>query len=98
MVPQSKKFFIKSKPEEKKFEKILTKFMTTSPTFTYSIFQKYVKAFCEDKINELLPFDPSKLQNISDENLIIQKEIALAFGKLSSKEKNEAIVFLEKIT
>ena len=98
MVPQLKKFFVKSKPEEKKFEKILTKFMTTSPTFTYSIFQKYVKAFCEDKINELLPFDPSKLQNISDENLIIQKEIALAFGKLSSKEKNEAIVFLEKIT
>ena len=97
MVPQSKKFFVKSKPEEKEFEKILTKFMTTSPTFTYSIFQKYVKAFCEDKINELLPFDLSKLQNISDENLIIQKEIVLAFGKLSGKENKEAIVFLEKI-
>jgi len=33
-----------------------------------------------------------------NENLIIQKEIVLAFGKLSSKEKKEAIVFLEKIT
>ena len=98
MVPQSKKFFVKSKSEEKEFEKILTKFMITSPTFTYSIFQKYVKAFCEDKINELLPFDLSKLQNISDENLIIQKEIVLAFGKLSNKEKKEAVVFLEKIT
>ena len=98
MVLQSKKFFVKSKPEEKKFEKILTKFMITSPTFTYSIFQKYVKAFCEDKIKELLPFNLSKLQDILDENLIIQKEIILAFGKLSSKEKKEAIVFLEKIT
>ncbi len=98
MVPQSKKFFEKSKPEEEKFEKILTKFMITSPIFTYSIFQKYVKAFCEDKINELLPFDLSKLQNISDENLIIQKEIVLAFGKLSNKEKKEAVVFLEEIT
>jgi len=98
MVPQSKKFFVKSKSEEKEFEKILTKFMITSPTFTYSIFQKYVKAFCEDKIKELLPFDLSKLQDISDDNLIIQKEIILAFGKLSSKEKKEAIVFLEKIT
>ena len=98
MVPQSKKFFVKSKSEEKEFEKILTKFMITSPTFTYSIFQKYVKAFCEDKIKELLPFDLSKLQDISDNNLIIQKEIILAFGKLSSKEKKEAIVFLEKIT
>jgi len=98
MVPQSKKFFEKSKPTEEKFKKILTKFMITSPIFTYSIFQKYVKAFCEDKIKELLPFDLSKLQDISDKNLIIQKEIVLAFGELSSKEKKEAIVFLEKIT
>ena len=67
-------------------------------SFTYSIFQKYVKAFCEDKIKEILPFDLSKLQDIPDENLIIQKEIVLAFEKLSSKEKKEAIVFLEKIT
>jgi len=98
MSSEFKKFFVESEPKEKEFEKILTKFMITSPTFTYSIFQKYVKAFCEDKIKELLPFNLSKLQDISDENLIIQKEIVLAFGKLSSKEKKEAIVFLEKIT
>ena len=72
--------------------------MTNSPNFTYSIFQKYVKAFCENKINELLPFDLSKLQDILDENLMIQKEIVLAFGKLSSQEKKEAVIFLEKIT
>jgi len=98
MALQLKEFFAESEPKEKEFEKILTNFVTTSPIFTYSIFQKYVKAFCEDKINELLPFNLSKLQNISDENLIIQKEIVLAFGKLSSKEKKEATVFLEKIT
>jgi len=98
MSSEFKKFFVKSEPKEKEFANILNKFMTSSPTFTYSIFQKYVKAFCEDKIKELLPFDLSKLQDISDEDLIIQKEIVLAFGKLSSKEKKEAIVFLEKIT
>ena len=98
MSSEFKKFFAESEPKEKEFENILSKFMTNSPTFTYSIFQKYVKAFCEDKIKELLPFDLSKLQDISDEDLIIQKEILLAFGKLSNKEKKEAIVFLEKIT
>ena len=98
MSSELKKFFAESEPNEKKFETILSKFMTNSPTFTYSIFQKYVKAFCEDKIKEILPFDLSKLQDIPDENLIIQKEIVLAFEKLSSKEKKEAIVFLEKIT
>ena len=98
MSSEFKKFFAGFEPNEKKFETILSKFMTNSPTFTYSIFQKYVKAFCEDKIKEILPFDLSKLQDIPDENLIIQKEIVLAFEKLSSKEKKEAIVFLEKIT
>ena len=98
MASQLKEFFSKSDLKEKEFEKILTKFMTTSPTFTYSIFQKYVKAFCENKINELLPFDLSKLQDILDENLMIQKEIVLAFGKLSSQEKKDGTAFLEKIT
>ncbi len=94
---QLKEFFSKSVPEEEEFEKILTKFMTTSPNFTYSIFQRYVKAFCENKINELLPFDLAKLRDISDENLIIQKEMLVAFQKFTIQEKNEAVTFLEKI-
>ena len=94
---QLKEFFSKSDSEDKEFEKILMKFMTSSPNFTYSIFQKYVKAFCEDKIEELLPFDLTKLKNISDESLIIQKEILTAFLKFTNPEKKEATAFLDKI-
>lgn len=93
-----KEFFSKSESSEKEFEVILSSLLKTSPIFTYSIFQKYVKAFCDNKINELLPFDLSKLQDISDESLMIQKEILSAFVKLSKQEKEEALVFLEKIT
>jgi hypothetical protein len=83
---------------EREFEKIIISLSNTSPNFTYSIFQKYVNAFCDDKIKELLPFDLSKLQNISDESLTIQKEILEAFLKLSKQEKEDAIRFLNKIT
>ena len=93
-----KEFFSKSESNEKEFEKILTSLLKTSPIFTYSIFQKYVKAFCDNKINELLPFNLSKLRDISDESLIIQKEILSAFVTLSKEEKEEAIIFLDKIT
>ena len=93
-----KDFFSKSDPKEKEFEKILTSLSNSSPNFTYSIFQKYVKAFCDDKIKELLPFDFSKLQNLSDESLIIQKEILGAFLKLSKQDKDDAIRFLNEIT
>ena len=93
-----KEFFSKSEPNEKEFEKVLSSLLKTSPIFIYSIFQKYVKAFCDSKIDELLPFDLSKLKDVSDESLVIQKEILSAFVKLSDEEKKKAITFLDKIT
>ena len=90
-------FFSKSDPQEKDFEKIIILLSKTSPNFTYSIFQKYVKAFCDDKIKDLLPFDLSKLQSIPDESLGIQKEILEGFLKLSKQEKDEALRFINKI-
>ena len=93
-----KEFFSKSESSEKEFEKIISSLLKTSPNFTYSIFQKYVKAFCDNKIKELLPFDLSKLRGISDESLAIQKEILSAFLKLSKQEKEDSIRFLDKIS
>ena len=93
-----KEFFSKSESTEKEFEKILSSLLKTSPSFTYSILQKYVKAFCDNKIKDLLPFDLSKLGKISDESLSIQKEFLEAFLKLSKQEKEETIRFLNKIT
>ena len=90
-------FFSKSDPQEKDFEKIIILLSKTSPNFTYSIFQKYVKAFCDDKIKDLLPFDLSKLQSIPDESLSIQKEILEGFLKLSKQERDEALRFINKI-
>jgi len=93
-----KEFFSKSESTEKEFEKILSRLLKTSPNFTHSILQKYVKAFCNNKIQDLLPFDLSKLGEISDESLGIQKEFLEAFLKLSKHEKEDAIKFLNKIT
>ena len=93
-----KEFFSKSESTEKEFEKILSNLLKTSPNFIHSIFQKYVKAFCDKKIEDLLPFDLSKLREISDESLGIQRELLEAFSKLSKQEKEDAIKFLNKIT
>src|SRR3989338_9740366 len=76
-------FFSQLDSKEKYYEEIIRDLSKTSPNFIYSIFQKYVKAFCDNKIKDLLPFDLSKLKDISDESLIIQKEILEAFLKLS---------------
>lgn len=93
-----KEFFSMAEPAEKEFEVILINMSKTSPIFTYSIFQKYVKAFCDNKINELLPLELSKLKDIADESLVIQKEILSAFVKLPKQEKEDVVKFLDKIT
>ncbi len=90
-------FFAQADADEKEFEKVLFGLVDKSPVFTYSIFQRYVKAFCEDKIEELLPFDLSKLHDIADESLVIQKEILMTFAELSEQERAETIAFLDKI-
>lgn len=83
---------------ENEFEQVLESLMKVSPNFAYSIFQKYVKAFCDKEIHDLLPFDLRKLKEISDDSLVIQKEILVAFAKLSKQDREDAIDFLEKIT
>jgi hypothetical protein len=93
-----REFFVMAENSEKEYENILSNLLKSSPNFAYSILQKYVKAFCDNKIPELLPFDLSKLKQVSDEALIIQKEILVAFMKLSKQDKEEALKFLEKIT
>ena len=90
-------FFLKSDTKEKEYEKIITSLLEVSPNFTYSIFQKYVKAFCENKITDLLPFDLSKLKIIPDKSLIIHKEILGAFVKLSKQDKEDIIKLLDEI-
>jgi len=92
------RFFSQSDENEKRYEKIIKTLSEISPNFTYSIFQKYVKAFCDNKIKDLLPFELSKLKDVSDESLIIQKEVLEAFLKLSKQDKEEAIKFLNEIT
>ncbi len=93
-----KEFFSKAKIDEKEFQEILEKFATVIPRFTYSLFEKYSKAFCEGKLEKLLPFSISKLKKISDESILIQKEFLAAFSELSKKEKEKAINFLESIS
>ena len=92
-----KEFFSMADSDEKEFKEILTSLLKSSPNFTHSIFKKYVKAFCENEIDKLLPFNLSKLSQIPDESLIIQKEILDVFLKFSKQEKEEALNFLNKI-
>ncbi len=93
-----KEFFAKAKIEEKEFQEILQKFATVVPRFTYSLFEKYSKAYCEGRLEKLLPFSISKLKKISDESILIQKEFLDAFFELYKTEREKTVNFLQNIS
>jgi len=91
------KFFAYSNSQEKEFQEIILKLSKISPKFTFSLFEKYVKAFCEGKFKNLLPFTFANLKSVSDESLQVQKEILEAFSNLSKADKEKTIDLLKKL-
>jgi len=93
-----KEFFSKAKIEEKEFQEILQKLATVVPRFTFSLFEKYSKAYCDGRLEKLLPFSITKLKKISDESILIHKELLDAFSELSKNEREKAAKFLQSIS
>ncbi len=91
-------FFETSKTVEKEFSEILQKLAKIAPRFTYSLFEKYSKAYCQEKITELLPFSISNLKKITDDSLGIQIELIEAISKVSNSEKEKINQFLKSIS
>ncbi len=91
-------FFAGAESGEREFEGIIYSMLGVSPNFTYSIIEMYVRAFCNGEIEDLLPLDLTRLKEISDDSLTIQKEMLSAFLRLTRQEKRDAIRFLDKIT
>ena len=83
--------------KKKNYEKIILELVETSPSFIYSIFEKYAKAYCDNKI-ELMPLDLSKLKELDDEVLRVQKELLEAFIDLNKTQRESAIKFLNNIS
>lgn len=91
-------FLSKAKIDEKEFQESLQKLAKNIPKFTYYLFEKYSKAYCDGKIEKLLPFSLANLKKISDESIIIQREFLEAFGNFSNKDKENTLNFLRKIS
>lgn len=91
-------FFAYSSSQEKEFQEIIRKLSKIAPKFTFSLFEKYVKAFCEGKLESLLPFSFANLKDTHDENLQVQKDILEAFSGLSKTDKGRIIDLLKSFT
>jgi len=89
-------FFSNSSKDENEFYDIILKLAKIAPQFTFSLFKKYVMAYCEGKL-KLLPFKFQNLKNVSDQGLIVQKEFLEGFTNLSKPDREKTVNLLNQV-
>ena len=90
-------FFSMSKSDQE-FQNTILILREIAPRFVFSLFERYVKAYCTGKLEDLLPFNLANLKKISDDSLAIQREILEGFTKLTKLEKDKVLNFVQVIS
>ena len=83
--------------DEKQAFEIMGKLVKIAPHFGFSIFERYVKAYCENKLDDLLPFTVENVSKSTDNSSQLQMELLEGFSKLSKVDRDQTIDFLKKI-
>jgi len=84
-------FLSKSEIKENHFKESIKILAKISPSFAYSIFEKYIRAYCDGKVNDVIPFNIIELKKISGQTFKIQKELLEGFIALSKSDKNAVL-------
>ena len=90
--------FLSKAEVDDEFGDVIRTLVKISPRFTYSMFEIYVRAFCEGKLKNLLPFSISTFQEISDNSFAIQNELLVGFTTLQKSKKFDVLKFFSKFT
>jgi len=82
--------------KDKGLEDSIRILLDISPNFVFFIFENYVKAHCDGKIKELLPFEILQLKQILGKNFGIQREMLEGFVSLSTSHRKNILSLLAK--
>ena len=91
-----KEFLSKAEIKEKEFAETIKTLVKISPKFTYSMFEIYVRSYCEGRLENLLPFSVSELQKISKNVFVMQNELLTGFVTLSKSKRADVLNFFSK--
>jgi len=83
--------------EEVPVQDMIIKLHQSAPRFTFSLFEKYTRAYCDGKIENLLPFSISNLKMASDKESDIEMELLEGFSHMPKEDREDTIKFLKEI-
>ena len=81
---------------KEEFGNIIRTLVKISPKFTYSMFEIYVRSYCEGKLKNLLPFSISEFREKSGNIFIMQNELLTGFVALSKSKRTNVLKFFSK--
>ena len=90
--------FLSKAEIKEEFGDVVRTLVKISPRFTYSMFEIYVRAYCEGKLENLLPFSVSEFQKISKNIFAMQNELLTGFVTLSKSKKLDILNYFSKFT
>ena len=91
-------FFLNANHNEQELYVILQKLIKLTPKFVYSLFERYVTAYCKGELIDIIPFSVENLRKIADESFTIQTEFLEGFSKLSKSDREKTVDFLKNIS
>jgi len=83
--------------DERQTFEIMERLVKIAPHFGFSVFERYVKAYCDNKIEDLLPFSVENVSKSADKSAQLQMELLEGFSKLPKSDRDQTIDFLKKI-
>lgn len=92
------KFFVQERSSDKEFQEQIETLVKFVPRFVYSLFKSYVKAYCDGRIDDILPFNRRQFMLVSDDAILTQKEFLESFVGMSKSEKEKTLNFLKSIS
>lgn len=69
-----------------------------SPRFVFSIFESYVRGYCNSAIKSLTPFSPDKIRQTQKETLAVYKELLEGVSKMDGDGRRAFSDFLDSAT
>jgi len=88
--------FLSKTEIKEEFGNVIRTLVKISPKFTYSMFEIYVRSYCEGRLENLLPFSVSELQKVSKNDFEMQNELLTGFVTLSKSKKLGILNFFSK--
>lgn len=89
------KFFYDYDIRYGEFKEAILTLLNIAPNFVFTLLEKYVQAYTNGKVDELIPFNSDHLRNALDGAMMVYRELLEGFSTLKNSDQEAILNFLK---